>query len=1047
MAGCRARMRSVAARALVALVAAAVIGGFSVQAAAQSDNAAPSTTESREAILNTLSFSCDLPQCSESAFINRMLGVIGLASGGTVTRDALDEAYQRIAETTFFAQCTPDEQWRGEQVDVALECDGATLIRDVRVRAGTALGSEIRRRIFLRSGQPWDADSERIGRQQREIVRYFEERGYFGTEVRIAVRDVAPFVVDLTFEIDRGQRASVNQVYVRGVEALSYAEARATLLSEFNLVRTYTSERFDLAQDALVDRYRALGFIQARVSLDEVRIDAERGTVDLFVEVREGTRWDVRFSGNRLFNREQLLGALSFYQTGFVDDAEIAAAVRQLRALYETVGHVFADISVTELSTVDGSRALSFRIDEQQPSEIREVRFAGATMFTEAFLRAQIETSAYDILAAGGYLQRSRLDNDIRTIVELYRGVGYPDATVTRVVLVGENGGRDLYVTLHIDEGRQTLLADIDVQGVPDAVTLEQVIARRRAEAPVVDGVMANRSVFDDAGVLEDQAALLRIVQDQGYPAARVDVVCTDPGASDEQDIVPCPSRSVRSDRLRSLADDDEGTCDRQRRAGRIVEECRLVVPEEVAPIALPAGARQVGLRYVVDRGPTVRLADWFVRGSFTTRPRVIERELQLERGAMFRYQDLLDAQSRLRATRLFDSVRVRTIDEGSLRDQAHLVVQLEERGARSLEHRVSLSARIASTEQLLVVLSNAPTFRDVNVFGSGSELRVFGTFDFDVREPARLERGELRGSVGVAYIDPRLYLTRRMRDPWEWVSALTYTYDLLALPPAPLTKEIAFRTSVREEFDAIPGLFLGAELALRRTLTVDQSDVLVVSDAFDPALVFSLTPRVTYEGRDNPLHPSRGTFAELEVELADDFIGVLNSARYTRVETRLAGFIPLGEQERFVLGMNGRFGFAVGGLLNGFRSSSAFALPVAERFRLGGVTSLRGFADGEISSTDVDSFGGDVLVGANLELRYPFLRNIDLEGAVFLDVGQLSRGFNELALDGFRASTGFGLRWVIADLIPLLFDYGAVLNRQSGERFGRFHLNIGYTF
>lgn len=1007
------------------------------------DADAPSPT----ALLGELSLTCDLPECSEPAFIERLRGVAGLAVGERVTRSMLADAYGRIAETTYFARCTPDERWQGDRVDVSLTCAGATVIRDVRVRAGTALGSEIRRRIFLRSGQPWEADSERIGRQQREIERYFEERGYFGTEVRIAVRDVEPFVVDLTFEIHRGQRASVNQVYLRGVEAMSYGEARATLLSEFNLVRTYTSERFDLAQQALVERYRGLGYIQARVSLDEVRIDPERGTVDLFVEVREGTRWDVRFTGNRLFNREQLLAALSFYQTGFVDDAEIAAAVRQLRALYETVGHVFADISVTEVATSDGSRALSFRIDEQPPSEIREVRFSGVTMFSEAFLRSQIETSAYDILAAGGYLQRTRLDNDIRTIIQLYRGLGFPDATVTRVVLVGENGGRDLYVTLHIDEGPQTLLSSIEVTGVPDARALEQVIATRRAAAPTTEGVMANRPVFDDVGVVEDQAALLRVVQEQGFPAARVDVQCVDPTTQQRDDIVPCPQRAARSERLRSLADDSVGTCERQRRAGRIVEECRLVVPTEVAPSAPPAEGRQVALRYVVDRGPTVRLADWFVRGGFTTRPRVIERELQLERGATFRYQDLLDAQSRLRATRLFDSVRVRTIDEGALREQAHLVVQLEERGARSLEHRVSLSARIASTEQLLVVLANAPTFRDVNILGSGSELRVFGTFDFDVREPARLEEGQLRGSVGVAYIDPRLYLTRRMRDPWEWVNALTYTYDLLALPPAPLTKEIAFRTSVREEFDAIPGLFLGAELALRRTLTVDQSDVAAVSDVFEPALVFALTPRVTYEGRDNPLHPSRGTFAELEVELADDFIGVLNSARYTRVETRVAGFVPLGEQERFVLGLNGRFGFAVGGLLNGFRSSSAFALPVAERFRLGGVTSLRGFADGEISSTDVDGFGGDVLVGANVELRYPFLRNIDLEGAVFLDVGQLSRGFDELALDGFRASTGFGLRWVIADLIPLLFDYGAVLNRQSGERFGRFHLNIGYTF
>lgn len=1006
----------------------------------------------RSGRLEGLTFSCDLPECDDDAFRSRILGVAGLAPGVEVDRASLDRAYARVMETTYFASCTPTEDWSAEAVTVDLRCDGATIIRDVRVRAGTALGSEIRRRVFLRSGQPWDAeDTERIDRQILEINRYFEERGYFGTDVEIEVQEVRPFVVDLTFHIDRGRRTTVDQIYVRGASVLSYDEIRDVVLGEFNLVRTFTAERFSRAQEALIARYRDAGYIQARVSLDEFRVDAAAGTADLFLEVREGTRWDVRFFGNRLFSREQLLEALSFYQTGFVDDAEIDVAVRQLRALYETVGHVFAEITVTRPVTTDGSRALHFRIQEQSPSEIREVDFEGVTVFEPELLRSRIETTPYDILAAGGYLQRSRLDNDVRTIIALYRSVGYPDATVPRVVLVGENGGRDLYVTIHVDEGRRTSLADYEVTGMPDvdAAAIEAAIAARRAEASRerTEGVPSTRDVYDSASVLADQAVALEYVQQQGFPNARVDASCfvaTDDGFGEAID---CPRVNRRAEaELLSLADDATQACARERRGSRLVEECRLTTPPPVAPAEPAPGLRRLAVRYEVERGRTVRLADWFVRGNFTTRPRVIERELQLEQGDIFRYRDLLDAQSRLRATRLFDSVRVQTIAEDALRDEAHLVVQLEERAARSIEHRISLSARIAAADNLLLVLSNAPTFRDINFLGSGSELRVFGNFDFDVLEPQRLGDAEFRGSVGIAYIDPRLYLSRRMRDPWEWVNSITYSYDLLALPPAPLEKEIAFRTSVREEFDAVPGLFLGAELAVRRTSTIDQSDTLVLSDTFDPALIFSLTPRITYEGRDNPLNPTRGIFGELEVELADDFIGVLNSARYTRVETRLAGFVPLG-RERFVLGMNGRFGFAVGGLLEGFQSSSAFALPVSERFRLGGVTSLRGFAEGEIPSTGVDSFGGDVLLGANVELRYPFVRNINLDGAVFVDVGQLAREFDELELGGFRTSAGFGLRWVIADLIPLVFDYGAVLNRRSGERFGRFHLNIGYTF
>ena len=87
------------------------------------------------------------------------------------------------------------------------------------------------------------------------------------------------------------------------------------------------------------------------------------------------------------------------------------------------------------------------------------------------------------------------------------------------------------------------------------------------------------------------------------------------------------------------------------------------------------------------------------------------------------------------------------------------------------------------------------------------------------------------------------------------------------------------------------------------------------------------------------------------------------------------------------------------------------------------------------------------LVVNGNVELRYPFLQSIDLDGAVFFDVGQLMADLGDFDPGEFRATSGFGLRWVIADLLPLVVDYGAVLGRRPGEGFGRLHLNLGYTF
>ena len=45
------------------------------------------------------------------------------------------------------------------------------------------------------------------------------------------------------------------------------------------------------------------------------------------------------------------------------------------------------------------------------------------------------------------------------------------------------------------------------------------------------------------------------------------------------------------------------------------------------------------------------------------------------------------------------------------------------------------------------------------------------------------------------------------------------------------------------------------------------------------------------------------------------------------------------------------------------------------------------------------------------------------------------------------RSAAGVGLRYVIAEQIPLLFDYGISLDRQQNEGIGNLQFHLGYTF
>ena len=125
------------------------------------------------------------------------------------------------------------------------------------------------------------------------------------------------------------------------------------------------------------------------------------------------------------------------------------------------------------------------------------------------------------------------------------------------------------------------------------------------------------------------------------------------------------------------------------------------------------------------------------------------------------------------------------------------------------------------------------------------------------------------------------------------------------------------------------------------------------------------------------------------------------------------------------------------------FREDRDALLPIAERFWVGGATTLRGFAldeaspkakipvdiGGETVIVDGEPIGGNVLTLVNLELRFPILGN--LSGVVFSDNGTVYRRLKILELLNWRYNVGFGFRFD-TPFGPLRVDYGMKLDRRT---------------
>ena len=116
-------------------------------------------------------------------------------------------------------------------------------------------------------------------------------------------------------------------------------------------------------------------------------------------------------------------------------------------------------------------------------------------------------------------------------------------------------------------------------------------------------------------------------------------------------------------------------------------------------------------------------------------------------------------------------------------------------------------------------------------------------------------------------------------------------------------------------------------------------------------------------------------------------------------------------------------------------------------RFYAGGASSMRGFGRRKLGPTDSDgdAIGGQVLLEAAVELRFPIL--LRTFGAIFVDSGQVWTDRRSVALNELEWAVGPALM-IRTPVGPIRGDLGFRLtNLDSQEPDWVFHLTIGQPF
>lgn len=485
------------------------------------------------------------------------------------------------------------------------------------------------------------------------------------------------------------------------------------------------------------------------------------------------------------------------------------------------------------------------------------------------------------------------------------------------------------------------------------------------------------------------------------------------------------------------------------------------VIVAPVVPVTTPEGAR-ADVRFAIVEGPQTIVEHIFITGNVSTKPSIIQRELQLKVGAPLGLEELTESRRRLSALGLFRRIQIAAISHGdpSLSD---VVITVEEApqttigGGGGLE--VDRRRRDTGT-----TAADVYEFAPRGFFEIGR--RNLGGRD---RSANLYTRVGLRPNSDPTNRNPFGFSEYRIVGTYREPRALKSYGDLVATAAVEQGVRTGFNFA-RKGFNAelahrvSPTIRASARYSLTSTRIFDfdenqlDTDVLTVDRVFPQVRLSTLFGSLSRDTRDDVLEPQQGTLVTGDGTFAARAMG----SEVGFVKSFVQGFVykNLGKPH-LVFAAGARLGVAQAFLrvVDGVDANGTPVrdevrdLPASERFFTGGDTTIRGYALDSVgvpSTITAKGFpkGGDAQIVLNAELRAPVRGKLGI--VVFADGGNVFARAADLSLADLRGSLGFGVRYR-SPVGPIRFDVGFKLDRRTIgtelEKRAAFHFSIGQAF
>ncbi len=416
---------------------------------------------------------------------------------------------------------------------------------------------------------------------------------------------------------------------------------------------------------------------------------------------------------------------------------------------------------------------------------------------------------------------------------------------------------------------------------------------------------------------------------------------------------------------------------------------------------------RLVEVTFNVDKGPVVYIGRIEIEGNTKTRDKVIRRELKIAEGWPYSAYRIEESERRLRRLGYFEKIKIEK-EKGAKENEINLKIKVKE----MLTGSFIIGGGYSSYDKFIIM----GNITERNFLGKGQKLSLSARFG------AKTTRYVLN------FFDPYF------RDSRYSLGWSLYNYQFIFDDFTKDSKGGSIK--IGYNFTSKLSAYVGYRYDDTKLKDLSQNVAQIILKSKDINITSALQLGVIYDSRNRFFLPTKGWYHKIETELAGEFLG--GESRFLKIEGEHHVYFP-------IFTLTGHIALGYGYITEG----GANKVPVYERFFLGGLSSVRGFKYGDISPIDPETgnkIGGTRMFYLQTETIFPLLKNINLNGVVFFDMGNVWDIQTGFRTSDVRESIGLGLRW-LSPLGPIRIEWGYNLHKKPGEESSNFSFQIGGVF